>query len=126
MADSETCAAPDGSTNWTFRLGSKAAMPFITLLIACLPFASYLVVPKLVRYIGGIFGFYLRKKTAGRRAQILELVEADEKEFLVNGGERRNSDDWENVEGYAAATAGKEEKGKSDWDGIVGFFHPFW
>lgn len=74
-------------------------------------------------------GYYLRKKTAGRKAQILELVEKDQADWEKSGKEneeRRNSDEWENVEGYAAGTVGNGEKANREWDGIIGFFHPFW
>ena len=70
-------------------------------------------------------GFYLRNKTAGRRAHILDLSEKDGKEYAERNG-RRDSDEWENVESYAAGTAKNGEKGDKEWDGIVGFFHPFW
>lgn len=82
--------------------------------------------PKLLFKVGSMFGYYLRKKTAGRKAQILELVDADEKEFKEEGGERRDSDEWENVEAYAVGSSKNGEKADKEWDGIVGFFHPFW
>lgn len=82
--------------------------------------------PKLLFRVGSTFGYYLRKKTAGRKAQILELVEAEEKEFQEEGGEPRDSDEWENVEAYAVGSAKNGEKADKEWDGVVGFFHPFW
>lgn len=73
-------------------------------------------------------GGYLRKKTEGRRGQILELVEKDQKEWEEKvGKEKRDSDEWETVDSYAAATAKNGEKAvDAEWEGIVGFFHPFW
>lgn len=53
------------------------------------------------------------------------MTEKDEAEFEKNKG-RRDSDEWENVDAYAVGTAGNGEKGQSEWDGIVGFYHPFW
>lgn len=99
----------------------------LALLLACLPLTTILLGPKLLFYVGGTFGYYLKKKTAGRRAHILELTVADEKAFLAKGGDRRGgSDEWENVEAHAVVTAQNGEKGDEQWDGIVGFFHPFW
>lgn len=57
----------------------------------------------------------------------MELVAKDEIAWAEESEkEGRDSDDWENVEGYAGASAGNGEKGDSEFDGIVGFFHPFW
>jgi len=123
MAD--TCVAPDGSEMWTFGFTSKLATVLLTLTVAFIPITIFFLGPKLLFYVGGTFGYYLRKKTEGRRAQILEAVEKDEKEFAEKG-ERRDSDEWESVDAYAVGTAKNGEKGDKEWDGIVGFFHPFW
>jgi len=114
----------DSRNAWTF--GSKWTTLILTLSISSIPWAAYFLGPKLFFKIGGTFGYYLRKKTAGRRAQILELVEAEEKEFLAQGGNRKDSNEWENVDSYAVGRAKNSEEGDAEWDGIVGFFHPFW
>lgn len=106
-------------------MNSKLAVLTVVSIIAFTPLTIILLGPKLVFYVGGIFGLYLRKKTAGRKAQILELVESDEKEYAVEG-EAGDSGEWENVEAYATGTAKNGEKADKEWDGIVGFFHPFW
>lgn len=121
----EVCRAPDGSAMVTFGLNSRMALLYV-LLVACTPLTIMLLGPKLVSRVGRAFGYYLRKKTAGRKAQILELVEADKKEYLEEDGERRDSDEWENVEAYAVGSAKNGVKADKEWDGIVGFFHPFW
>ncbi|KAL2260986.1 hypothetical protein VTK26DRAFT_4832 [Humicola hyalothermophila] len=81
------------------------------------------------RVVGSFLGWYLRKKTDGRRYHILEVVEADEKKYRQ---ERRNSassgggdDGWEKVDAEAVGSAENGEKHDDGWDGIVGFFHPF-
>jgi alpha-1,2-mannosyltransferase len=118
--------APDGTPMTTLGFKPNTRNMFIILAIACTPLTIMLLGPKIILRIGSWFGFYLRKKTAGRKAQILDLVEAEEKEFLEEGGERRDSDEWENVEAYAVGSAKNGEKADKEWDGIVGFFHPFW
>jgi len=35
------------------------------------------------------------------------------------------SDGWENVDANTVGTASNGAKGEEEWDGIVGFFHPF-
>lgn len=118
-----TYKPPSGSSSWTF--GSIWITLLVTFLVAIIPFVAISFGPKLIFKVGSMFGHYLRKKTAGRKAQILELVEADEKEFIAKGG-RRASDEWENVDSFAGGTGKNRVKGDAEWDGIVGFFHPFW
>ncbi|EPE36569.1 UDP-Glycosyltransferase/glycogen phosphorylase [Glarea lozoyensis ATCC 20868] len=122
MAD--MCTTPDGASMWTLGLGSKWFSIISVSILGFFPLVLILLGPKLVFYLGSIVGYYLRKKTAGRRAQILDLVETEEKEYLAGLKERRDSDEWENVQSDLA-----DEKGGAapdrDWDGIVGFFHPF-
>ncbi|KAH6662739.1 glycosyltransferase family 4 protein [Halenospora varia] len=126
---SESCRAPDGSTMWTFGLASNKWLTIsLVALIGFTPLAMVLLLPKLVMAVGGMLGYYLRKKTAGRRAQILELVEADEKAARkAGGGTRRDSesDGWEKVDGTAVASANNGDKAAENFDGIIGFFHPF-
>lgn len=111
---------------WTLGLGSKTTTMVLTVIFACTPMLLFLLGPKLAFYIGNMIGYYLKKKTGGRKAQILEMVEADQKEFLEKKKDRRDSDEWENVEAYATGTAKNGETGDAEWDGFVGFFHPFW
>lgn len=98
----------------------------VVMVIAATPLTLFLLGPKLLFYVGSMFGYYLKKKTAGRRSQILDMVEEDQKAFASQHKERRDSDEWENVEAYATGTAKNGEKGDAEWDGFVGFFHPFW
>lgn len=85
-----------------------------------------LVGPRLFFFIGRRFGSHLRNKTALRRAQLLKQTESDEMAYLVPEGTRRNSDDWEAVNAYTTGTAKNGENTDPEWDGIVGFLHPFW
>ncbi|KAK4118731.1 glycosyltransferase family 4 protein [Parathielavia appendiculata] len=133
MAD--ICAANGGST-----CSSHNASPFmngnflshVVLPILCLtPLATLILIPLLWRATGAFLGWYLRKKTDGRRCHILELVEADEKNYVEE--KRRSSSsaeggedgEWEKVDACTTGTAKNGGMGDDDWDGIVGFFHPF-
>lgn len=84
--------------------------------------------PKLASFLApATMGFYLYKKTAGRSSQITDRVDEDEKKWVAAGNKKSDSDEeWENVEGYAALTTAKNEKADLDWNGFIGFFHPFW
>ncbi|KAK4207600.1 hypothetical protein QBC37DRAFT_379923 [Rhypophila decipiens] len=105
-------------------------------IVAAVPLASIFLVPLLWRTIGSVLGWYVRRKTEGRRAQIVELMDGDVRRHnertrqptSSSSGSSSSSDEsdgWENVDASTAGTASNGEKGEEDWDGIVGFFHPF-
>lgn len=60
----------------------------------------------------------------------MDLVEKDEERCRKEGGRPKSSsdgdDEWETVDSYALGTSPNGGKGEKEWDGIVGFFHPFW
>lgn len=121
--------APDGTPMWTFGISHEWKLIYIVGILASTPMFLIIVGPKIVFWLGRTLGFYLRKKTAGRREQILESVEQEEAAWMKEEkgkGERRYSDEWENVDAYAAGSSQNGERGEEEWDGIVGFFHPFW
>ncbi|KAK4189929.1 hypothetical protein QBC35DRAFT_116295 [Podospora australis] len=114
----------------------------VVVPVACLLPLIVLFVPILRRVLGAsCLGWYLRKKTDGRRSVILELIEADEKKFREKKDNRRSSssgsssrssrddDGWEKVGStFTVGTSkngGKGEEDSEEWEGIVGFFHPF-
>lgn len=86
------------------------ALVFTAIAVVFTPFAALIlwnyVLPLLLRIfsstVGAVAGFYLLKKTEGRRALIHQLTATLEEESKPVG--TTSSDDW---------------------DGIVGFFHPF-
>lgn len=108
----------------------------ITLLatgaaIACTPFAAmalWHLIPMMlhafVGTLGSCAGWYLRKKTDGRRALIIRATEDGEATLRdkekSDGATVRAPDNGEK-EGKGETG----EKGGREWDGIVGFFHPF-
>lgn len=73
----------------------------------------------LVRYVLARIGDSLRSKTDFRREKIYTHYRLAQK--VIN--QRKNSDDgWEKVEKDTSA----QKTQKNEWNGIVGFFHPFW
>jgi alpha-1,2-mannosyltransferase len=97
-------------------------------ILAVVPLVTIFVLPMAWRLVGTLLGWYLRKKTDGRRHRIIEVMEDEERRFEETNrvGRKESDDDWENIEAYAVGTSGNGEKGQKEWDGIVGFFHPFW
>jgi alpha-1,2-mannosyltransferase len=96
--------------------------------------ATLLLLPKLGSYIFGFLlrtlGWSIQTRTKDRREAILARVRADRKDFdskQTNRTSRGSEDDeWEKVDKAAPGTPTKGKSAEDDWDGIVGFFHPFW
>jgi alpha-1,2-mannosyltransferase len=80
--------------------------------------------------VGAALGWYLRRKTDGRRALIFRVTEDHEREFREsrakeNDSRKNTHGGWENIDSAVPSTARGTENANQDWDGIVGFFHPF-
>ncbi|KAI0025063.1 hypothetical protein F4780DRAFT_792642 [Xylariomycetidae sp. FL0641] len=114
---------------------ASAVISFAVLALAGIPLAflfgwRYLL-PLLFRLfsrtIGSASGWYLRKKTEGRRALIIRATAESERNFQEKKAlkQEASDDDWENIEGSYSGSSPNGEEGARDWDGIVGFFHPF-
>ena len=94
-------------------------------LIIC---ASFLVVKWLVRRIGRAAGWYLRRHALPRKKAIIRRVKIEEEgaQKFKRRSPTSDDDDWENVESYGAASAVNGGRAEDDWEGVIGFFHPFW
>lgn len=79
-------------------------------------------------------GWFVQRRTRSRREEIASRVQAEEKELA---SKRTTSptqtqtvdEDWEKVDSSSSSlgTAGSNKTtGDEDWDGFIGFFHPFW
>ncbi len=103
---------------------------WIPLLLAVLVLlvSSTIAAPFIVHYIGQTIGWYLRRRTSARRDLIFARVKVEEDDYKSK--KRRSpkyeDEDWERVESYTAGIAKNGEKANDDWEGMVGFFHPFW
>ena len=98
------------SANWT-----KWAIA-LALLIAA-PATTFYCARRLLTWFGIFLGWTLRKKTEGRRSLLMSLMNDDNET-----ARRKNSN------GASSSTTSKTEPEglDSDWDGAIGFFHPFW
>ena len=114
----------------------QALLIGLTAIVAFAPLVAIVFGPAIIGIIGETIGNRLINKTADKREKILNRVKKDEEELFVKGvikkteGEHKpeNEDDWEQVEKYEAAEAKNGaplEKDDKDWEGVVGFFHPF-
>ncbi|CAG8978646.1 hypothetical protein HYALB_00009462 [Hymenoscyphus albidus] len=111
----ESCGLSDCNQHATFGLNPKSMATMLSILGVL-----YFLGPAMA---GRALSYYLTQKTAGRRAQILELMASEEKDYASKNG-RRDSDEWDYVEAPSGASKGASPADRH-WDGIVGFFHPF-
>ncbi|PYH99233.1 alpha-1,2-mannosyltransferase [Aspergillus ellipticus CBS 707.79] len=107
---------------------------FITLLSLL---ATCVLLPQLplgaLRLVLRAVGWVVQRRTRSRREYIVSRVRADEEEYskrtkpssATNSGD--DEEDWEKVDtsssSSSSGTAGNN--GNDEWDGIIGFFHPF-
>lgn len=73
-------------------------------------------------------GWYLRRKSAARRSSILARVKVEEAQMQSSPSQSPETDDgeWEKVEKNAISSAPNGKAASKDWEGLIGFFHPFW
>lgn len=55
----------------------------------------------------------------------MQLMSDDDKKFRSDA-ESSSSGEWERVQGTEVPSPVGALRSSKDWDGIVGFFHPFW
>lgn len=128
-----TCSTPSGEQYNSFGLSPKTIALVVAPFIACLPAFFIFGIPAIWSQLGMFFGGYLRRKTEGRRGQVLKSIEEDEKDYAEKhkkseGDSKKGEEDdsWEKVQAYPAAGTPDGNKLADDWAGVVGIFHPFW
>ena len=97
------------------------------ILSALLLICTFIVI--LLCSAGRATGWYLKRRTSTRKNAILRRVKVEEEAFqnFTRQSQRpTEDDDWEQIESYGAASAKNGGQADDEWEGIVGFFHPFW
>lgn len=98
----------------------------IAPLVALAPIIVVFVLPQVLSVFGRFIGWILRRKTEGRRSHLMTyMTEEDEK---VRGTDRDESEGDSSIQ-LKFDVDGKTQAAldaQKDWNGIVGFFHPFW
>lgn len=100
----------------------------IAALIAAIPLVPILTA-YILRFILKNAGDHLRRKTSARRDLVLQRVKIEEQQVRSNlqTSQRTEDEDWERVESHAAGTAiGGDVPQEKDYEGVIGFLHPFW
>lgn len=100
------------------------ALLFIALSLLVSVLVSFVFFPTIVRFFGVQVGHYLRRACRTRRELLLARVATESKNYEAAHAEAEDYD-WEEI--ASVATDGRVgNKADKSWEGIVGFFHPFW
>lgn len=100
-------------------------MAFLSVLLSLLlpVFISILFLPKIVRFFTEQLGHYLRRSSRTRRELLLARVATETEKYKQTETEDY---DWKDIASVATGGKGSSSEADKQWDGIVGFFHPFW
>lgn len=104
--------------------------------------ATVVLLPQLVGSLVGLVfrgvGWLIRRRTRSRRDYVIARARSEEEEARASrakdstssSAKSQEDEDWEKVDstGGVKTTSSSESSGGEDaeWDGIIGFFHPFW
>jgi alpha-1,2-mannosyltransferase len=97
----------------------------VGVLLICALLSTPFVIPLAFRCLGSV----LCRRSKGRRALLRARVELEEDAYRAHEARQSKSEDeeeWERVESYAAGQSRSSVTDENDWDGVIGFFHPFW
>ena len=103
------------------------ALLVIILSLLVPAFVAVIFLPKTLHLLAGLVGRRLRHSCRTRRELLLDRVAAETKAFEAE--HRTNStedDDWEKIVPSPIGSAVNGAKADAEWNGVVGFFHPFW
>lgn len=124
-------------------------MAFLSTAVLVLFIVTVTVVllPQLVGSLLGLLfrgvGWLIRRRTRSRREYVIARARSEEEEIRAPRAKdsahslarSQEDEDWEKVDSTASGgvkTTGSSDSGAStggegaEWDGIIGFFHPFW
>jgi alpha-1,2-mannosyltransferase len=104
-------------------------MALLVMLLSLLLTAAISVVllPKSLHLLAELAGRRLRHSSRTRRELLLDRVAAETRAFEAEDSTKsREDDDWEKIVPSPIGSAGSVGQAGAEWNGIVGFFHPFW
>src|ERR1051326_4982599 len=90
-------------------------------------FLSALLLPICLRLLARLVGYHLARYSRHRRELLYTRVESERTKYASSHKEEQTAEDgdWEKVEGFVAGSATNGGNAEKEWNGVVGFFHPF-
>jgi hypothetical protein len=104
-------------------------MALLVMLLSLLLTAAISVVllPKTLHLLAELVGQRLRHSSRTRRELLLDRVAAETRAFeAAHTATSKDDDDWEKIVPSPSGSAVIGGGAGAEWNGIVGFFHPFW
>jgi alpha-1,2-mannosyltransferase len=95
----------------------------IVALLAVVPLLPFILILLVQLWLRAL-GWHLQANARERKAAIVRRVEAERAAVTEHRGSQEAEDGWEKIEKSGAAENGKPLL--DEWNGVVGFFHPFW
>lgn len=95
----------------------------IVAVLAILPLVPLLLI-FLTRLCLRALGWLLQAQTKERRSAIISQVETEKAALLHDQPSQETEDGWERID--KSGTAENSKPLTDVWNGVVGFFHPFW
>ncbi|KHN99215.1 alpha-1,2-mannosyltransferase alg11 [Metarhizium album ARSEF 1941] len=125
----DACTAPTAQRSFSFGMDPKMLALVVTFL-ASSPFLLVVVVPIIANRIGRFLGFTLRKRTGGRRTHLISFMNEEDEKYCKDSSETNQTTSSDAVEAEAVDSTGlktenRDAKLSKNWDGVIGFFHPF-
>ncbi|KAF2100672.1 glycosyl transferase group 1 [Rhizodiscina lignyota] len=98
-------------------------LPSVLISIAL----SFVFFPFVLRIIGRVIGWYIRRLSRQRRQDLLQRVAKEEEAYTSKEQQESptEDEDWEKVDSQRTGVATNGGKAEKEWKGVVGFFHPF-
>lgn len=120
-----TFTAPRGTMlpHWSF--GYVLSLNLLLLVLA----AFVTLGSRIVALCGAKLGDHLRHKSLQRRELILARSKTERKHFEDKQTQSTLDGEWEKIDKSRSSSNSEsqaEVNATTHWDGVVGFFHPFW
>lgn len=111
-----------------FVLRSDSTSSTAVAKLCTLLYLAVRLLPLLVRLAGISIGRSICAKTQQRRELILARAEQEENDFRSKRRKepRGEDEDWEKIGCRPPGSSTPGDQENKDWQGVVGFFHPFW
>lgn len=117
---------PPPSDGPTSLFGVELRTLILAPMIAFAPFIVVFVIPQILGLFGRLLGWSLRKKTDGRRSQLLTYMNEENKKYYTANKDAAAGGLGEGSKTDLDSKTQATLESQKDWSGIVGFFHPFW